>query len=97
MTDGRQFSFHVVLRSTLFEPLKGGSRSKRMQGAILPSSLRYGNARLHDELLRRLLFLSLPGTTRSMEQVVKGGLDGHDGIVGWRGKQHAVSTALVRH
>jgi hypothetical protein len=58
-----------------------------MQGSILPSSLRYGNARLHDELLRRLLFLSSPGNMRSMEQVVEGGLDGPDGMVGWMGKQ----------
>ncbi len=54
-----------------------------------------GNARLHDELVSRLLFLSLPVKTRS-EVKGLGGLDRHDGTVGWQGKQqHAVSPAVT--
>ena len=52
-----------------------------------------GITRLHAELLRRLLFLSLPDKTRSVQGL--GGLDCYDGIVGWRGKQRAVSPAVT--
>ena len=89
MTGGRWWwdIVHSLWRLLLVEPLQGSSCSTRIQDAVLPSSLRYGTVRLHDELPRILLFSSSLGTTRSTEQVFEGGLDWHDGMVGWMGKQ----------
>jgi hypothetical protein len=87
----------LVLLGRVLEPLLEGSRSEGMQDAILPlieTGGPTGITRLHAELLRRLLFLSLPDKTRSEVQGL-GGLDCYDGIVGWRGKQRAVSPAVT--